>query len=500
MKCLEKDRTRRYETVNGLARDIERYLASEPIMARPPSKLYRFQKLVLRNLLPFIAASAMVTALAVGLGVSLWLLHREQAAHRLAHDAEQKAESNLWEARLAQARVLRGGSQPGRRFDGLDAVAQAAAVRPSPELRNEAIALLALTDMRVGKRVARPAVFQTVSAITPDFHHYALVDDDGNISLRRFLDETEAALLPGFGFHGGLLKFNADGRFLVCRYDDPSHVGQNVVQVWDLERRVATLKLTNAMVASALDWHPREALLAVGSDRGAICLYDVRSSQQVQRLDVDLSPQAIRLSPQGDRLAVSSSFKAVVLVFDLEDRTLLQSLRHEAGVWALAWHAGGELLATGCEDHRVYLWDVLKGELLGHLYGQTALVAELAFSADGDLLASAGWDSMFCLWDPLRRERLARVPGKCLSLQFDSSARQLGLFDGGNSLNVFDITQGSLCRDLIRGTNTTVHSAVFTADGRVLASLSILAGCFRRNPRISSVFRGPNAKGLHYIF
>ena len=44
MKCLEKDRTRRYETANGLARDIKRHLNNEPVVARPPSVSYRLQK------------------------------------------------------------------------------------------------------------------------------------------------------------------------------------------------------------------------------------------------------------------------------------------------------------------------------------------------------------------------------------------------------------------------------------------------------------------------
>ena len=44
MKCLEKDRTRRYETANGLARDVERYLADEPVEACPPSASYRLRK------------------------------------------------------------------------------------------------------------------------------------------------------------------------------------------------------------------------------------------------------------------------------------------------------------------------------------------------------------------------------------------------------------------------------------------------------------------------
>src|SRR6266705_240209 len=58
MKCLEKDRQRRYETANGLAMDVQRHLENVPVVARPPSNLYRFQKLVRRHKLAFAAASA----------------------------------------------------------------------------------------------------------------------------------------------------------------------------------------------------------------------------------------------------------------------------------------------------------------------------------------------------------------------------------------------------------------------------------------------------------
>src|SRR5207248_5810156 len=70
MKCLEKDRTRRYETANGLAMDIQRYLNNEAITARPPSSTYRFWKMVRRNKLAFGAAAAVVLAILVGLGLA----------------------------------------------------------------------------------------------------------------------------------------------------------------------------------------------------------------------------------------------------------------------------------------------------------------------------------------------------------------------------------------------------------------------------------------------
>src|SRR5204862_5375553 len=76
MKCLEKDRTRRYETANGLATDIQRHLNSEPVVARPPSSLYRFHRLVRRNKLAFGAAATVALVLIAGIIVSASLAVR----------------------------------------------------------------------------------------------------------------------------------------------------------------------------------------------------------------------------------------------------------------------------------------------------------------------------------------------------------------------------------------------------------------------------------------
>ncbi len=91
MKCLEKDRTRRYETANGLALDVQRHLSNELVTARPPSTAYRFQKLVRRNRLAFAAASAVLGSLILGLVVALWLYYRETQARERAGAEEQKA-------------------------------------------------------------------------------------------------------------------------------------------------------------------------------------------------------------------------------------------------------------------------------------------------------------------------------------------------------------------------------------------------------------------------
>jgi serine/threonine protein kinase len=91
MKALEKERSRRYETTNGLATDVQRYLSDEAIVARPAGKVYRFQKLVRRNKLAFAAAGAVAAALIIGTAISVWQAARAVRAGNEAKANEQKA-------------------------------------------------------------------------------------------------------------------------------------------------------------------------------------------------------------------------------------------------------------------------------------------------------------------------------------------------------------------------------------------------------------------------
>jgi eukaryotic-like serine/threonine-protein kinase len=91
MKALEKERSRRYQSANGLAMDVQRYLVDEPVVARPPSKLYRFEKLARRNKLVFAAAGAVAAALVICVAVSRWEYLKERAARQRAVAAEERA-------------------------------------------------------------------------------------------------------------------------------------------------------------------------------------------------------------------------------------------------------------------------------------------------------------------------------------------------------------------------------------------------------------------------
>jgi serine/threonine protein kinase/Tfp pilus assembly protein PilF len=98
MKCLEKDRNRRYETPNSLARDIERYLHDEPVQACPPSTAYRLRKYARRNKTMLAAGGAIAATLVVGLGLSTWQYFRATT-----ESARAKAVSDLLQDMLSSA-------------------------------------------------------------------------------------------------------------------------------------------------------------------------------------------------------------------------------------------------------------------------------------------------------------------------------------------------------------------------------------------------------------
>jgi hypothetical protein len=114
MKALEKDRSRRFETANGFARDVERYLAGEPVLAAPPGARYRLGKFLRRHRGPVAAAAALLLALLLGIGGTTWgLLRAEQrraeAEAARADEARERAlaQEKEQEAQRAKEKALK---------------------------------------------------------------------------------------------------------------------------------------------------------------------------------------------------------------------------------------------------------------------------------------------------------------------------------------------------------------------------------------------------------
>lgn len=110
LKALEKDRERRYESAGEFAADVQRFISNEPVSACPPSRLYQFKKLVVRNAAVSISAAVITLMLLICLAVTSWLYVREHEARKRAVTAERQQQELRMQAedreRIAQAAFL----------------------------------------------------------------------------------------------------------------------------------------------------------------------------------------------------------------------------------------------------------------------------------------------------------------------------------------------------------------------------------------------------------
>jgi eukaryotic-like serine/threonine-protein kinase len=418
-----------------------------------------------------------VTALAVG--GYFWAAHQTRHAKQHAREAEkqqrraERAEGQtreaLREACLAQARANRQTRQSGRRFDSLAAIAKAAAIRPSLDLRNEAIACLALPDLRLGRQWMCPtgqADLTQYFAFDSGFERYARCDERGDVSVRRVLDDVEVARLPSPGTRvEWLLRFSPDDRLLAVR-----HAGKpSLFRVWDWEDRRILLQLTNVLDHWAADFDPESGAIALGRADNSVVIYDLNSERPRRAIPLPDKAQELRFDPTGRRLAACSRNMGVVL-FDRRDGQSVGTLVHPSGVLDMAWHPDGERLAAACADYRVYLWNVSTARLETVLSGHQAEVTRVMFTHEGDLLASGSWDGTLRLWDPWSGTELINLPGG--SQQFSRDDHWLGYIWDRRRLGFFELACGRECRVLhsdFRASAKGPSWVEFSPDGRCLA-------------------------------
>jgi predicted Ser/Thr protein kinase len=151
LKCLEKSPESRYASAGELAEDLRRFLGGEEIRARPIVAPVRFARWARRRPAPAALLALLVLS---ALGATFAAVALERSRERAVR-AEAQAREQLFEAQLARAESLRGSKRLGQRTDALAALAAAARIKVTPELRAAAIAALAQTDVRFVERQPR---------------------------------------------------------------------------------------------------------------------------------------------------------------------------------------------------------------------------------------------------------------------------------------------------------------------------------------------------------
>ncbi len=464
MKALEKDRARRYETANGLAMDIQRHLDDEPVVARPPSRAYRFQKLVLRNKLGFAAAGIATASLVVGLGASTLAAFRFQRAGEQVRKMKDDALEKLRASYLSEARAERHSGRGGQRLASLGAVRNAAAIRPDVDARDEAIACLALSDVGV----AKVAAFRS-SSPDPQFgfdtslEKYAIEDGQGNITIRAAVDDREIMLLPGFGAGVTWIDgFSPDGHFLAVTYSD------DTVWVWDLTKQKPAFQGLPGY--RGVDFSPDSLAFALSTHNGELVFHALSPGRQTRRLQLNRRFDLIAFDPKGTRLACTPWKERVLEIREVENGTLISSCLLKANATSEAWSSDAKFVATGCPDGSVDVWDAENGQKVVTLQGHTEPVMSVTFNHAGDLLATGAFDDLR-LWNPITGRQIVGFLGCHYGLHFSPDDLRLAAFHNGSQFGLLSVTRSAEYRRLSALHHGVDHSGPdFSPDGRLIAA------------------------------
>lgn len=492
LKCLEKEPARRYGTAGAVAEELGRFLEGRPVLARAVGRSARLWRWGRRQ--PRLAglAGGLVLVLAAGMAGVVWQWQRAEAARR--EGLEQ-----LWRSCLAEGRATRWSRRAGQRFDSLAALAKAAAIRPSLELRNEAIAALALPDARVLRQWALSPGFGC--DFDPQLERYARAEEDGAVVLYRVSDERELLRFPGSGRPITVwLRFSPDGRWLAEKWSGPRTYQ---LRVWDLAQGKLALRtppVANDLIAR---FAPDGRHLAGVDEDGTLRLYDVWEATVRKRFPSLRRANDLCFDPAGNWVAVSSSSSAEVKIIRLESGQVERTLEGLTGVHAVAHSPHGHQMVCGSNDGAVHFLDAASEEPQAALGSHAGPITGIQFNRLGDLLVSTGWDGKTWFWDPSTHQALFALPGGYCS-PFSPDDARLGFMTGSADTlraGIWEVAPGRECRRLerLRALVIPGNAAGFCPAGSLLAVAArdgVAVWDLQTNQRIGSLAAGDSRSAI----
>ncbi len=472
-KAIDKERARRYESADALAAEIRRYLDNEPLLARPPSLSYRCRKLVRRHRPVIAAAAVALVALLVGIvGVVAGLLQAEQSKQEAvrqavkATEAERDATSRLRHALVAQARALRGSQTPGRRRESLMLLSQAAALRPGPDLRNEGIASITLTDL---ERVASwPNPNRRGIAIDFDerFEQHAWGFAGGRIEIHREGEDDPGPVLAGFGGDPWPLTFSPDGRLLAVKYQDNGSEDGGCVKIWNAQDGHLEARIPLVPAGSALVFSPDGKDLAMVAADQQLVFFDLRERRVRRRVPLPYASSDLTYRRDGRFVSVSTTV-GTIEVRDAEDGRLIRRLEHPGRVYLTDFSGDGKLIAGAYSDGTAVIWSLDEGRPLSTLRGHQAEVVRVRFHPVFPLVFTYSWDETTRLWEISTGKQLLVAPRQ--ALEFSSDGRFLSFIDGDGA-GVWQLQYGQLLHTYYGHEGKGPRSLDLSQDGRRIVS------------------------------
>ncbi len=460
LKCLEKDRGRRYQAASGLARDLEHYLADEPVEACPPTAGYRLRKFARKYRTPMLVAGAFVLLVTLAAIASTWQAIR-------ATLAENRASEQRDIARRKELEAIRAREETGKAYE------EVAVANQNLKLTTRDLHLaLYVSDLnraykfwdegnveRVEELLERHRPGETAEDLRGVEWHYlrrlATRFQAGRIANvhapRDLAISPDGRSLAASSGKGALTVLDADTGAVRLRIPDASadHLaytadGATLISARDLQTpekglRAATLQVRawdastgKEILARRLDLDAGEvgqhALTADGTvllgflpdDKPCLRIWDLAKGGEIATLDaLAVDPTIERamghfmaLSP--DRKTLVWQILATTLVWDVQTKKIrLKHFQRHPGTSAVAISPDGKLVAChrGGPPHVVQLWDWSAGKQVAELQGFAGHLYRMAFSPDGKLLATGDEFGTIRLFDVATNKEVASLKG-----------------------------------------------------------------------------------------
>jgi serine/threonine protein kinase/WD40 repeat protein len=492
MKALEKDRRRRYETASGLAADVRRFLAEEPIEARPPSAWYRFQKMTRRHRLALATTGVVAAALLLGTALSVWQAVRATRAGRIALEARRAAVQ-------AERAAVRQRDQATARS------------REAEAARNQLRRTLYAADMGLvqaaweGGRVGDVLkLLEQEKADNPD-----LCGFEWNYWMRQAHQDVRAFDIPGAV--NWPFSFSADGsRFATItsgRSAGSTLVARQPYRVWDTARgkEIAalnhpegngmppSLSADGSLLAAALSTEgegaSHERMLIIEDITAGRRLVTIRGLENSVYVPPAFSPDGRKIAGviTHRRVAGSPEPGAALHIWDARTGNEIRVIPGRMGSWQRpAFNPDGTRVAAAMQTDEsrfsteVKVWEVESGQQVASF--PMAISARdstilLSFSPDGQALAAVGElpaGSELQVWDlKTGRPRFAvHGQSRSRSMQppsFSPDSQRIACALGDFQVGLWDAADGKELA-LYQGHLARVKAVAFSRDGRNLLS------------------------------